>query len=230
MVAHQDGASGGARADDDYLWECYNSLLLGPDTARIRKLLVRYSLFAMSLDVPGDIVECGVFKGAGLLYWAKLLEIFAPNSRKRAVGFDVFAPFKQVPLQPAEHEVAARHDELAGSVGKEAIAAAAEAAGLSRRVELVEGDIAETAGRYVEQHYGSRVSLLHLDLDTYAGTAAALAAFWPVVSRGGVVVFDEYAVPGMGESQAVDEFFAATGLRPIAVPNAETPTAYVVKP
>jgi len=34
----------------------------------------------------------------------------------------------------------------------------------------------------------------------------------------------------MGESSAVDEFFAATGLRPIAVPHAETPTAYLVKP
>ena len=230
MVARQDEVDGDPNARDEELWRSYNSLLLSPDRSRLRKLLVRYRLFAMSLDVPGDVVECGVFKGAGLMYWAKLIEIFAPNSRKRVVGFDVFAPFGGVPLQPSEREVASRHDAMAGQVGREAIAATVEAAGLSHRIELVAGDIAETSARYATESYGARISLLHLDLDTYAGTAAALAAFWPIVSRGGVVVLDEYAIPGMGESQAVDEFFAGTPLRPIVVPDAETPTAYLIKP
>jgi hypothetical protein len=35
---------------DDQLWNAYNLLLLSPDTGRIRKLLVRYELFKMTLD------------------------------------------------------------------------------------------------------------------------------------------------------------------------------------
>jgi hydrogenase maturation factor len=184
----------------------------------------------MALNVPGDIVECGVFKGVGLMYWAKLLEIFAPGSHKHVVGFDVFGPFKQVPLQVAEEEIAVRHNQIAEGISKAEIAAIVETAGLAHRIELIEGDIAQTAPDYVAHHYGFRISLLHLDLDTYTGTKAALTAFWPVVSRGGVIVFDEYAVSGMGESQAVDEFFEGMEIRPLTVPYSNTPTAYLIKP
>ena len=40
------------------------------------RLLAQYELFQMSRDVPGSIVECGVFQCAGLLFYAKLVEIF----------------------------------------------------------------------------------------------------------------------------------------------------------
>ncbi len=216
----------------EQLWNCYNFLLLSPDLSRIRKLLVRQNLFVQSLSIPGDIVECGVFKGAGLLYWAKLVEIHAPNSQKRVVGFDIFGAFRSVPLEEPEQDIAARHDQLTEESGVtlDQIMSNVEAAGLTHRIELIQGEIEQTAAAYVASHYGSRISLLHLDLDTYSGTKAALKAFWPVLSRGGLVVFDEYGVPGMGESQAVDEFFASTDLRPFAVPFAETPTAFLVKP
>jgi hypothetical protein len=170
---------------EDDVWRSYNSLVLGHDYSRIRKLLVRYRLFEMSLGVPGDIIECGVFKGVGLMYWAKPLEIFTPNSRKRVIGFDVFGPFKQVALQVEEINVASRHDQIAKHINMNEIAALVEAAGLTHRVELVEGDITYTSYAYVAGHYGLRISILHLDLDTYAGTKAALTAFWPIVSRGG---------------------------------------------
>jgi hypothetical protein len=215
-------------ADD--LWRSYNSLLLGHDYSRIRKLLVRYRLFEISLSVPGDIIECGVFKGVGLIYWAKLLEIFAPNSRKHVIGFDVFGPFKRVALQVEEINVASRHDQIAEHINMIDIAAIVEAASLTHRVELVEGDITHTSSAYVAGHYGLRISLLHLDLDTYAGTKAALTAFWPIVSRGGVIIFDEYGIKDMGESQAVDEFFIHMDIQPQAVEYSDTPTAYVIKP
>src|SRR4029450_5699228 len=71
-------------------WDAYNELLIGPDAERLRKILVRAELFSRVLTVPGDIVECGVFKGAGLLLWLKLLAIHCPGSAKRVVGFDTF--------------------------------------------------------------------------------------------------------------------------------------------
>ena len=212
------------------LWKYYNSLILSPDQSRIRKLLVRYELFKTSLEVPGDIVECGVFKGVGLMYWAKLLEIFARNSKKRVIGFDVFGSFEQVSLRPEEREVALSHDQIAEQNSKVEISRTVKAAGLAHRIELIEGDIAHTASRYVAEHYGRRISLLNLDCDTYDGTKAALTAFWPVISRGGVIIFDEYALEKMGESQAVDEFLKETNIRPSAVPFSETPTAYMLRP
>jgi hypothetical protein len=71
---------------------------------------------------------------------------------------------------------------------------------------------------------------LHLDLDLGSATYAALEALWPRVVRGGVVVFDEYAVPRWTESEGVDQFFATRQVTLRAIPFARTPTAYVVKP
>jgi Macrocin-O-methyltransferase (TylF) len=214
---------------DTSLWDAYNLLVLGPDIGRIRKMLVRYRLFEQVIDVPGDIIECGVFKGAGLMYWAKLLEIFSPNSRKRVIGFDGFRPFLEVPLRPEEYAVARKHDEIVSGVSRREVEAAVDVAGLAHRVELIEGNIETTAVEYGQRNAGTRISLLHLDLDTYSGTKAALTSLYPLVSPGGLVIFDEYGIPGMGETDAVDEFFAGTKIRIIAVPHSESPTAYLIK-
>lgn len=214
---------------DNLLWDSYHTLLLSSDLSRIRKLLVRNDLFQKTVDVPGEVVECGVYKGAGLLYWAKLLKIFLPNSSKRVLGFDIFGPFENVRLREEEREVAERHDAIAQAISLDEIRSKVIEAGLSTRVELISGEITKTASEYVAQNYGFRISLLHLDLDTYAGTRAALEAFWPSVSRGGLIIFDEYAIRGMGESQAVDAFFADKDVHLKAVPFSETPTAYLVK-
>jgi hypothetical protein len=220
---------GGSITTDSALWDAYNLLLLGPDLGRIRKMLVRYRLFEKTIVVPGDIIECGVFRGAGLMYWAKLLEIFSPNSRKRVIGFDGFRPFLEVQLRPEERAVAGRHDELVPGVNKNEVEAAIDAAGLTHRTELIEGNIEVTAVEYARRNVGTRISLLHLDLDTYSGTKAALTSLYPLVSPGGLVILDEYGIPGMGETDAVDEFFAGTSVRVIAAPYSESPTAYLVK-
>ena len=50
-------------------WDAYNDLLLRGPLDRFTKMWARYELFKQVIDLPGDIVEGGVFKGAGLLYW-----------------------------------------------------------------------------------------------------------------------------------------------------------------
>jgi len=192
---------------------------------------MRYELFKMSLDVPGDIVECGVFKGVGLMYWLKLIAIFAPGSRKRVVGFDTFRTFA-ASLQPYERVSAEAYVKEAkfDGVDPESILKRATDAALEKRIELVEGDLQVTAREYVERNPGFRISLLHLDVDTYLGTKAALESFYPVVSRSGVIVLDEYGCRGWGESDAVDEFFTDRNVEIKAVPFAAKPTAYIVKP
>ena len=220
-----------AAVDDQQLWDFYNGLLMSPDVERIRKLLVRYDLFRLSLDIPGDVVECGVFKGAGLMYWLKLLHIFSSGSTKRVVGFDTFGSFADS-LLDYERKTAGAYVTASNfeGVDPEDIRRLAEAAGLANRLDLVAGDLGETGPKYTADNPGFRISLLHLDLDAYAGTKAALESLWPRVSRGGIVVLDEYGARGWGESQAVDEYFAGQSVEIRAVPNASQPTAYIVKP
>lgn len=217
--------------NDTEIWNAYNLLLAGPDTERLRKLLARYELFRRTQSLPGDIVEAGIFKGTGLMTWMKLLAIFAPGSAKRVVAFDLFEGFAE---SAAAHEKQAVQDLLAEAAYRPLrpadIHALIEAAGLPQeRCEVLAGDIAESAPRYVDANPGFRISLLHLDLDLEAPTLAALRALWPRVVPGGLVVFDEYAIPKWSESAAVDTWLASSGLRLRSLPWARTPTAYAIK-
>ena len=53
---------------ENNIWENYNNLLLSEDITRIRKILARYELFKKTINIPGDVVECGVFKGVSKFY------------------------------------------------------------------------------------------------------------------------------------------------------------------
>ena len=211
-------------------WDQYNGLMLGPDIERIRKMLVRYDLFRQSLCVPGDIVECGVFKGVGAMYWAKLLAIYAPGSRKRVIGFDTFSEFANSMLD-YEREAAEGFTSEASFVGIDPseIVSKASAAGLDGRLELIVGDVAETALTYAQDNKGFRVSLLHLDLDTYSGTKAVLEALYDRVTPGGIIVCDEYGSPEWGESDAIDEFLKDRNVMLKTVKFSAKPTAYFTK-
>jgi hypothetical protein len=213
------------------VWEAYNALLLGPDVDRIRKLVVRYELAKRALEVPGDFAACGVFKGAGCLYWLKLLHILEPESLRRVFGFDMFTELG--PTGDAERSAVENFVLSSGFDGVDPveITAFAEAAGLGERHDLVAGDIAETAPKYLDDRPGARFALLHLDLDTYQGTRGALDALYPRVTRGGLVVIDEYAVAEWHESNAVDDFLEnRPEIRLARVPHSAKPAAYFVKP
>ncbi|QQR90845.1 MAG: class I SAM-dependent methyltransferase [Myxococcales bacterium] len=170
-------------------------------------------------------------KGAGLLYWLKLLNIYDTGSARRAVGFDTFDSFG-----PSSNtsETAAVNDYVSEANFKgtspEEIMTMVKAAGIpDHRCELIKGDITETAQSYVEKHPGFRIALLHMDLDLAAPTLAALKAMWPRIVRGGIVVLDEYAIPRWTESDAVDQFLADHKLEIKTIPYARTPTAYIRK-
>jgi len=60
----------------------------------------------------------------------------------------------------------------------------------------------------------------------------SLEAIWPKISRGGVVLFDEYAIKNWpGETQAVDEFISDKPELVLKTFNwTNAPAAYLIKP
>lgn len=58
-----------SKNDDEAKSGCaYNELLIYGRVNRLNKILARYELYKMVIELPGDIVEGGIFKGAGLFY------------------------------------------------------------------------------------------------------------------------------------------------------------------
>lgn len=207
----------------------------------LKRFLAHYELFQKVVDLPGDIVELGVFRGASLMSWANFVEIRCMGDRQRRVfGFDNFAGFTEI--EPKDGAVSKQFKKTAGgfdSAGYEEILRDAISIydadrfiPYKARVTLVKGDVEKTVPEFVTTNPGVRISLLHFDVDLYRPTLIALETLWPLVVPGGVVAFDEYGIPPWeGESRAVDEFFASNKieLELRRFTWSSNPGAYVVK-
>jgi len=219
---------------DQSLYDSFNGFILSDDTKVFGKLLARTLLMNQVKDIPGDIVECGVFKGTGLLTFLKLKRYLCPNTLKKVIGFDFFDSDKLVDsLRGIDKEAMGTLFAQRNFEHKDGHQDLMEAVIMScgfeeHEFELVAGDIAETAPAFVEDRPGFRISLLYLDMDLAAPTYAALDAMWSRVSKGGLVVFDEYAFHKWSEAAGVDCFFADKDVE-IKTLNYICPSAYVVK-
>ena len=219
-------------------------LKLFPVLARrqwLKRFLAHTELFRQTLDVPGDIAELGVFRGLGLMTWANLLEAYCIGDRTKTVyGFDNWKGFTKFDEQDgAPNEKAHKtlgdfnpepfHRELTDAI---AIYDADRFVPWKPRIKLIDGQIEQSVAKFAEDNPGVRFSLVHFDCDLYAPTKAALEVLWSRVSRGGVLLFDEYAIPDWpGETKAVDEFLAdKPGLKLQTFNWTNAPAAYLVKP
>ena len=213
------------------IFKAYNYLIESEDTGRLKKIFARYEIFKKTISIPGDIVECGVFKGTGHIYWLKLLRIFDEHSIKKVIGFDSFENFTDSILEYEKKEQKKFVKEADyNNISIKEINKKISKLGMIQRSELIKGDIIKTAKKYTENNKGFKISLLNLDLDTYEGTKSALNEFYKKVSRGGIIILDEYGKRGWGETDAVDEFLDDhKELEIKSIEYSNQPTAYIVK-
>lgn len=205
----------------------------------LKRFLAHYELYRQVMGLPGDIVELGVYRGASLLSWANFLEIRNMGDRhKKVVGFDNFTGFGAMDAKDGQEDESVGK-QAGGFNSREFEAQLRDAISIfdedrfipyKPRIHLVKGDIEKTVPDYVREHPGMRISLLHFDADLYRPTQVALEHLWPLVVPGGIVAFDEYAIPPWeGESKAVDEFFAGKKIKLQRFDWASNPGAYLVK-
>jgi hypothetical protein len=176
----------------------------------LKRFLALYEIFKRVLPVKGSIVECGVYRGFGLMSWAKLSAMLEPeNLTRRIYGFDTFEGFPGVHeedrsefQQTAEGELRSdSYDELLELIRE---FDADRFLGHIGKVELIRGDMCKTIPEFVAARRHLVVSLLFLDCDLYEPTKTALAHFVPRVPKGGIIAFDELDNPlWPGETSAM---------------------------
>jgi hypothetical protein len=209
----------------------------------LTRFLAHYELFKQIVDLPGVIVDLGVYRGSSTFTWAKLCEIFCPTDvRKVVYGFDTFEGFPALTSEDGQPD-AGQDVQPGGYCGgpgiesdlRQAAAAMDQDRHLAHRprIEFVKGDVSETIPAFLARKgNGLRIALLNLDVDLYAPTRVALEHFVPRMVPGGIIVLDEYAVDTFGgESKAVDEYFQGrVGRRPAIrkFPWHSNPSGYIV--
>jgi len=217
------------------LFDNFNSFILSKDRRVFNKLMSRALLYNEIKDIPGDIVECGVFKGTGMYTFLKLKNIFNPNSSKKVIGFDFFDTEGLISSIGGGQDKEAmdtlfkkRNFEHKSSFKDEFHNQLLSHGFPSSDFELVEGDISITSQAFSQANPGLKISLLYLDLDLEIPTYQTLNNLWNNVTKGGIIVLDEYGYHKWSESKGVDRFIEEKNLE-IKSLNFMCPTAYIKK-
>ncbi|MFB8351549.1 TylF/MycF/NovP-related O-methyltransferase [Streptomyces niveus] len=168
-------------------------------------------------NIPGDIVECGVWRGGSMQACAKTLITLGETDR----GLHLFDTFEGMPPPTAEdlRRDGKSAEDLLAAQGKDrpiwAVASLEDVqAGFGNvpypgeRVHYVQGLVEDT----VPQQAPEQISILRLDTDWYASTKHELEFLYPRLVSGGVLLIDDYGY-WQGSRQAVDEFLEKTGER-----------------
>lgn len=141
-------------------------------------------------DVPGDLVECGVWRGGASILMRAVLSAY--GDEKRSVW--LCDSFEGVPPPDTAHYEADKGINLHRAAGVLAVSEAQVRANfehyglLDDRVRFVPGWFKDTLQ---DAPIGS-ISVLRLDGDLYESTIQALDALYPRLSSGGYCIIDDY--------------------------------------
>ncbi len=163
-----------------------------------------YNLALEAQSIDGCFVECGV--GAG----TQLMAMALTWTRKDIIGFD---SFEGIPL-------ASEHDETQPGIGEfTPIENRLVSSGVTVHsvdnvlsnfamfevgcptLRLIKGWFQNTLPKFQPVP----IALLRLDGDLYESTLTCLQYLYPMVTAGGIVIIDDYALPGC--EKAVREYF-----------------------
>lgn len=173
---------------------------------------------ASAAKLPGDFVECGVFKGdmswviTELLDFAKLDKTF--------YLYDTFAGFAEKYSSPQDFPDAPNFYDYANLVySDESIYPEVKKrfAHLSN-VEVVKGIVPDVLAQISPE----KIAFLHVDLNSPAAEKAALEALFDRVVSGGMIVFDDYGwFAARKQKDAIDAFMSPRGYHVLELPTGQ---------
>ncbi len=186
------------------VWEAENLFYLKSDFSRIAKFIYHYEIYKLILELPGDILEFGVFKGASLAKFLSFRKILENEQSRKIIGFDDFGIFTSKGKK--EDKLFAK--KFIGLVGSGISKDELEEIFINNKnsnFDLIEGDVVKTLPLFLKKNKHIKISLLHLDLDVFRPTLFVLEKLFDKVVKGGIILLDDYAQIS-GATEAVDIF------------------------
>jgi hypothetical protein len=178
--------------------------------------------YQMTLGIAGHMAEVGVFRGAASLFLAKLSLLYEPHTVTQVHAFDWFREPTREELEAAPHGYTyyEPYDRILELIGVQ---------GLQRYVLLHRMNVILELEGFFRLHPHLQFKLVFLDAGQYDIVANALREFWPRITAGGIVIFDQF-----NHEVAPEETKAVKDLLPPdsvirTFPHGWMPTAYVVK-
>ena len=198
---------------DDFLelWNrCRPYTLISPERGWALAEAVAY---VHARGIPGDIVECGVWKGGACLLAAEILHREETSEERRIWLYDTFEgmprPGEEDFIAASGQPLTERDPEGWWAAGMEEVRSTLSLSRLRKeRFVFVPGRVEDTLKETVPE----RISVLRLDTDWYESTKMELEVLFPRLSEGGILIIDDYG-HFTGARKAVDEYLAGLSTR-----------------
>ncbi len=208
-------------------WDYENGFYLTCETGRIGKFLSHLEIYKKIIDLPGSVLEFGVYKGSSFVRLVSFRDLLENSSSRNIVGFDIFGKFPQNLSIDSDKEFVERFENDSGNgISKEELEALLKNKKTSN-YELLKGYISETLPSYIKNNPALKISLLHIDVDVYEPTKLILESLWDKIVPGGILMLDDYGTVE-GETKAVDEYFENKNISIKKMKYYHTPS-YIVK-
>lgn len=175
---------------------------------------VRAAEYLVKNQIPGDFVECGVWKGG--IVMALALTLLRLEDRERHLylydTFEGMSPPTDADVDFRGTSAASQLDEsVRGPKGGvwayaplDQVRAVVLATGIeTSRVHFIKGKVEDTLPAQAPDQIG----LLRLDTDWYESTRHELEHLYPRLVSGGVIIIDDYG-HWQGARKATDEYLA----------------------
>jgi O-methyltransferase len=179
--------------------------------------LILATRYVHAHKIPGDVVECGVWRGGSMHAAARTLAELNDTSR----DLHLFDTFEGMPPPtekderhdgtPAAELLAMRsrdHDVWAVATLDDVQEGFEQVPYPKERVHFHKGMVEET----IPERAPEQISILRLDTDWYESTKHELEHLYPRLSPGGVLLIDDYGW-WKGSREAVHEFLEESGER-----------------
>ncbi|WP_460579159.1 TylF/MycF/NovP-related O-methyltransferase [Humibacter ginsengisoli] len=180
--------------------------------------LITATRYVAQHDIPGDVVECGVWRGGSMHAVARALAACGDTSRELYL-YDTFEGMTEPTekdvrwdgvhpahwLKHSEHNK--RNSAIWAYASLDEVKAGFENVPYPKeRLHFVQGPVEQTVPGILPE----RIALLRLDTDWHSSTAHELAHMYDRLVPGGVLLLDDYA-HWQGAREAVDEWLERTG-------------------
>ena len=186
------------------IWEVENIFYQKTNISRIAKLIYHYEIYNIIKNLPGDILEFGVFKGSSLIRFMTFRSILENNYSRKIYGFDTFNKF---PSQKRKDDKKLRKN-FTKDAGNPITKKKLNEILLDKKFEnfeLIEGDVLKTLDKFLKKNPNLKISLLHLDMDVYNSTKFVINKLKDKIVKKGIILIDDYGTVE-GATKVIDNF------------------------
>lgn len=176
---------------------------------------IRALRYIEARNIPGDIVECGVWRGGNLVLAGLLRDEL--KMQREIYAFDTFAGM----TAPTEHDhkaveevdTVAKFEQLERDGHNDWCYASLEdvrsnfsrTVGADAQLKTIRGPVQDTLTD--PANLPDKIAILRLDTDFYDSTKIEMEVLYPRLQSGGLLIVDDYG-EWAGARKAVDEYFA----------------------